>query len=489
MSVASVVAVASALVCLYVCFSTWALGRVPRWRDEQWFGFVVLAAVAYIGLDIPHTVPWLSGPSLAAVTRAQMAVAAAALGLWTAYGRRRFGLRLGTVESVYWAGLVALVVLTVTTRSVVKDTLPHAYRVEWLRTDYHLCDFGPPGLLLVAMLLAGIVLAASHFVSAALRGDREARMMLVGLAVLLASAVNDALAGAGVVHTPLLIDAAFLLPVAIHAVGLSSRLLQSATNLDARAVHLERGAALRTEALARTRGSLAQGERFAGIGQLAAGVAHEVNNPAAVLRANLAYLRDELQVRGLPRDADGCLADSLEAVDRIASIVRQLSDSGRTAEGPSTREPVLVAAVVRAAIEGLRDLFDGHEVTVEIPEALSVLGRESELVQVLASVLANAAKAALPGEPASVSIRATSEGARVRIDVVDRGSGMTPDVLARLFEPFFTTRPVGQGTGLGLAVARGLLSSMGGELGAESSPGCGTRMRLELDRARLTPTS
>src|SRR5208283_3881266 len=114
-------------------------------------------------------------------------------------------LRLGTLERVYWAGLVALVVLTVTTRSVVKDTLPHAYRVEWLRTDYHLCDFGPPGLLLFAMLLVGIVLAASHFVGAARRGDREARIMLVGLAVLLASAVNDALAGAGLVHTPLLI--------------------------------------------------------------------------------------------------------------------------------------------------------------------------------------------------------------------------------------------------------------------------------------------
>jgi CheY-like chemotaxis protein/anti-sigma regulatory factor (Ser/Thr protein kinase) len=120
----------------------------------------------------------------------------------------------------------------------------------------------------------------------------------------------------------------------------------------------------------------------------------------------------------------------------------------------------------------------------ELPEDLHVSGHEGVVAQVLVNLVVNAAQA-IPDHRSDgrVVIRAETAGERVRVVVDDNGSGMAPEVLNRAFEPFFTTKPFGSGTGLGLAVSRGLIMSLGGDLRLESEKGKGTRATIELTRA------
>lgn len=223
------------------------------------------------------------------------------------------------------------------------------------------------------------------------------------------------------------------------------------------------------------------------MGQLSAGVAHEVNNPAAILSANLRYLAEVMGPgRPAPQDALECLRESEQAVDRIARIVRQLLDTSRIAvRGEARAEPVELGRAAAEAVRLARARCPDADLSADVPAGLVALGVDSVLVQVLVNLLVNGAQAARPGARGRARIRAaapTVEG-RVALAVEDDGVGMTPEVLARVFEPFFSTKPFGAGTGLGLAVSRGLVAGLGGELRLESWLGTGTCAFLELPAA------
>jgi signal transduction histidine kinase len=119
-----------------------------------------------------------------------------------------------------------------------------------------------------------------------------------------------------------------------------------------------------------------------------------------------------------------------------------------------------------------------------VPAGAYVLGHESLLVQVFSNLLVNAIQS-VPEHSGNgqVVVRLDEAGGRSRIAVEDNGEGIAPDVLSRIFEPFFTTKPAGVGTGLGLAVSRGLVAGLGGELRLESERGKGTRAIVELQRS------
>jgi signal transduction histidine kinase len=230
-------------------------------------------------------------------------------------------------------------------------------------------------------------------------------------------------------------------------------------------------------------------ERLAVVGQLASGVAHEVNNPLAFVKANLRFLEEELVERQAPPDREelrSVLAETQQGILRIQQIVTDLRRFSREAvEGEGCLVHEAVDEARRLASVRLRSL---GEVVSDVPEDLPRVSMgQRHLVQVLLNLLVNAADAvesAQPQRPARIVLRARPHGNGVRLEVEDNGPGIPLDVLPRLFEPFFTTKPPGKGTGLGLALCREYVVQAGGALTAENHPEGGARFILQVASAR-----
>ena len=269
-----------------------------------------------------------------------------------------------------------------------------------------------------------------------------------------------------------------------------------------------------------TQRDLVEAEKLASIGRLAAGVAHEVGNPLGALMGYASLLRR--------RGADPELAAGVEAeARRIDRIVRGLLDYARPA--PVEREPVDVNAAIRAGAEVLRGqgALDGIELQLRLADGLPpVLGHAHLLEQAVVNLLDNARRAmdgagaltvttALerydPGrrvptrradDPPGISYahlrrprytsvrdphRVEPGTETVRVTVADTGPGIPPDLIDRVFDPFFTTRAPGEGTGLGLAIVASTVADFGGRIEASSAPGGGAVFTLSLPTDRTAP--
>lgn len=220
--------------------------------------------------------------------------------------------------------------------------------------------------------------------------------------------------------------------------------------------------------------------RMAAVGQLAAGVAHEVNNPAAYVRSNILMLREYWK----SADAHVCFEDgrelideSLEGIERISAIVDQIRRFSRGGTGERERAELhpLLEAVVRMARSRLPDGVQIERSFGSVP-ALDCAPRELE--QVFLNLLLNAADAV--GESGTIRITTSSSGGAAHVDVEDDGCGIAPDVIGRVFDPFFTTKPVGRGTGLGLSISYEIVKRHGGEMAARSGLGRGTVVSVLL---------
>ena len=236
-------------------------------------------------------------------------------------------------------------------------------------------------------------------------------------------------------------------------------------------------------------------ERLALVGQLAAGVAHEINNPLAFVSANLHHL-EELRARGeacSPQELAAIHRETLEGVERIHQIVRDLKSFARDDSGDG--EICSTAEVVAEALRLGRSKLNGAvRVIDEVPSQLALVrfGR-GRFVQVVLNLLTNAVDAmAASGAPRGREIRigAKEHADTVILHVEDNGPGIPEGVLERMFEPFFTTKPPGVGTGLGLALCREYVERVGGTITAENKEGGGARfiVTLPVDRpASLDP--
>jgi CheY-like chemotaxis protein/anti-sigma regulatory factor (Ser/Thr protein kinase) len=172
-------------------------------------------------------------------------------------------------------------------------------------------------------------------------------------------------------------------------------------------------------------------------------------------------------------------------MQRIAVIVRQLLDAGRLAASPESRTAVPLRKVADGAFSVAHARLGRRvRLTNEVTQDTFVLAGEGVLAQVVVNLVVNAVQAIQDHRTdGHVIVRTELAGDRVRLVVEDNGPGMPPEILRRVFEPFFTTKPFGSGSGLGLAVSRGLVASLGGELRLESTPGQGTRALVELSAA------
>ncbi|HTN52511.1 MAG TPA: MEDS domain-containing protein [Anaeromyxobacter sp.] len=238
-------------------------------------------------------------------------------------------------------------------------------------------------------------------------------------------------------------------------------------------------------------------ERLASVGTLAAGVAHEVNNPLAYVTANLAFVSEglrELAARGpgspCPEDLRAALQEALDGAGRVKGIVqglRQFAMPPRSTE----RAPLDPRREIEAAVSVVRnEIAPRARLRVELPAALpAVVAAEHELSQLVVNLLVNAAQAIPEGraQEQEVAIAAQVHPGRLVLAVRDTGTGIAPEDLPRIFDPFFTTRPGGTGSGLGLAVSHGIVTALGGTIEVESVPGRGSTFRVTLPVAAAAP--
>lgn len=256
---------------------------------------------------------------------------------------------------------------------------------------------------------------------------------------------------------------------------------------------------------------LLQSEKLASIGQLAAGVAHEINNPIGYVHSNLGSLqeyvgnlfalidvyerairapdphamrseidatRERLDVDFISRDLPQLLTESRQGIERVTGIVRDLRDFSR-----SDREHAWRLADLHAGLDSTINIvwnelrykatLEKQYGTLPMVECL-----QSELNQVFMNLLLNAGQA-IDGEGV-ITVRTGHDPGQVWVEIGDTGSGIPPEVLQRIFDPFFTTKAVGKGTGLGLSISYGIVAKHHGRIEVDSSPQIGSRFRVIL---------
>ncbi len=237
-------------------------------------------------------------------------------------------------------------------------------------------------------------------------------------------------------------------------------------------------------------------DRMASVGTLAAGVAHEINNPLAAVIANLDFVDGTMRGKlgghatpGMERSDAAILADlrapiddARDAADRVRVIVRDLKIFSHSA----TEEPIgsvdveaILESSVRMAWNEIRHRARLVKQYTLVPR---VRGSEARLGQVFLNLIVNAAQSLPEGSAEDNEIRVSTrlDGERVFVEVADTGAGIPPEIIGRVFDAFFTTKPVGVGTGLGLAICQRIVTDLGGELTVESALGKGTTFRAAL---------
>jgi PAS domain S-box-containing protein len=280
--------------------------------------------------------------------------------------------------------------------------------------------------------------------------------------------------------------------LAITAVGSGPSALFTAHLRDLRPAH-----EARTE-IERQREALYQSEKLAALGSLLAGVAHELNNPLSIVIGQALMLREAAQARAETDKKFESFAErgaKIEtAANRCARIVKTFLAMARQREAERGEVEIgeLVERVLDLLAYGLRTT--GIEVTTDIPARLPSLWADSDqLHQVLLNLVVNAKQAIeAQSAPRKISIVARADDAakKLTLSVSDNGPGVPDKIRTRIFEPFFTTKPQGIGTGIGLAVSRGLIEAHGGSLAlAPPQPGAGTVFVIELPVETSQPSA
>ncbi len=255
---------------------------------------------------------------------------------------------------------------------------------------------------------------------------------------------------------------------------------------------------------------LVQADKLAAVGVLASGVAHEINNPTAFVTSNLTELRRYVATyeaalaelaevaakagqaaraqavtgRGdlvfTRREATAAISESLAGMERVRQIVNNLRSLARRDQAGEPATPVELGEIIQAVVRTAATDLKHASARVDLQGPLWVVGHRGELVDVILNVVVNAVQAREEGRPNRVSIELLREGPHAVVRVSDTGKGITPGHMKRIFEPFFTTKAPGEGTGLGLNLARKIVLAHGGAIDVSSEAGVGSTFTVRL---------
>ncbi len=232
---------------------------------------------------------------------------------------------------------------------------------------------------------------------------------------------------------------------------------------------------------------LLQSQKLASVGQLSAGIAHEINNPLAIIRQEAEWMRHLLQKSAASapqelKELESSLSQIMQQVDRCTEIIRNLLDFARK------REPVIQTVDVNRIIEDMTMLVEKearhHNIKIvrEYDLNLPIIYSDApQLRQVILNLLTNAAHAI--GQDGTITLSTfQGENDTVYLMIRDTGCGIPEEHLKKIFDPFFTTKPESKGTGLGLSICHGLIQRLGGEIAVKSVVGQGTAFTIKLPR-------
>lgn len=240
---------------------------------------------------------------------------------------------------------------------------------------------------------------------------------------------------------------------------------------------LEAQVAERTAALRAAQARIIHSEKLAVIGQLAASLAHEINNPLQAIQSGLGVVIADLDSPHTSTARDDLCVIQAE-VERIQSIFRQMLDFNRPAT--TTREPLDLSAICEGVRVLLRKRLQEAHISLHLhlaPELPLTCGDSNQIKQVLLNLLLNGAEA-IPETGGIIQVGTHAAADTVFVTVHDSGAGIHPDDQQHLFEPFFTTKT--RGLGLGLAISQDIIEQHGGTITVDSAPGCGTTFTLAL---------
>jgi signal transduction histidine kinase/CheY-like chemotaxis protein len=459
-----------------------AISKAPGWRVARVFAAIAATAGLYSctsfvfclsGLDTPayyhtarltylaahlNTLAWFllafggTEASWAAVPRAVRWYAAASLGV--ALVMAASGLHLQPrvdVVDVSWAGVA------------------YHYPVTTGLGDWY-------GILILLQFSVVFV----QLLRRLLQGDRNELLQVLAFGVFFGTGIVELLVANRVVEFLSPADVGMLvvgLPVSVRVVR---RFIADAERLNERSGQLAGSLRTHTQWRDRAQVALAEAERMAALGRMAAGVGHEINNPLTYLTLSLDEVESHLQATGAPSDVTAALGHAKDGAARIQRVAERLRTYSRRHH---ERVPTDLRDVVQAAVNVAAPALDPSiDVTFTFDPAPRILGDEPTLVQALVSVLTNASQAvqAKPGTGAIRVSTTTSTAGEAVLVVEDNGVGIRAEHLGRLGEPYFTTRAEAGGLGLGLFVTRGIVDAHDGRLQVDSMPDAGTTVRLVL---------
>lgn len=406
-----------------------------------------------------------------------------------AYAMVRFseaflGRELGRIKNALVGGVAALIPLSwlpgvgFTFEPVVRSVPP--FGVEYIDTMV--------SALHASAALVVVVAAAALYREYGRHGPKESgrSMLLATGGVFAACAAFDVAVGGGLIQGPYLL----VVGCDVFAVSFTSLLVRriavARETVEEGAEQLHQLAERHLEEIRKREQQLTHGDRLATVGTLAAGVAHEINNPLAFVSANLNQLEELAKEPDVDRARavfDEILEETREGITRIFSTVDGLLAMSRREEGAAG--PVELARVIEATLPLARHEARGQvRIQTDLAPVPPVNGDARLLGQVVLNLVVNAIHAIPSGRPGggvvTVALRAFRR--EVELSVTDDGVGIPEDVRGRIFDAFFTTKEAGRGTGLGLAVTQQVVQQHGGRIAIESSPS-GTCVRVHLPEA------
>lgn len=468
LTVPAVISLIVAVVAGLFALLTVGLSYGPGWRELRQYSMCAAMASLFAAASIFVSVP--ADPHVVLFAQRLTLFAAGLHGsAWFAYMAAQERRPLTRLERrMVIAGIITAPVCLVP--GAILESEVGERRVEWLGWVYHDAQPTLLGACCFAFYCTAVAMITYHYWTRWRRGTPYAAAHFFGIGALVVTGVNDSLTSARIYAAPYLLCPGLLAAIGCVGAALSVRFVAAARSLEEQTTRLKT-----------TQAALVQRERLAALGELSAVVAHEIRNPISIMFNAITVLQRT------PESSDDRTTLVNIVDDEARRLMRMVNDllafatpqALRLCKAPLT--PILTGAAEAAqsiAPPGTAD------VRIEVPPELPALECDERLVrQAVLNLITNAMQAA-PHDPVHVSVMLEPANPTImRIAVVDRGAGIPPESVPRLFTPFFTTRATG--TGLGLAIVRRVALAHGGEvmLVPTEGPGATFWLRLPVDAA------